>query len=422
MSCSARTSGSSRGIGIPEFPDGRRHDADRGDHPLQHASAPATAAGRRAQRGYRRSSEGQALTMDLAADSWLRRTARGIRASIAGSGGAASPLHDLPAGKRLHQRRAMPRNGSDLTGLELEELVAFRPRAARAARVLIRVTADLSVPDGSTNRGSRHQFPRDDARAARALHRPANARDRRGLRSGNAQAFGRSSTPSCRSLFAPQRRVPHAPARPKRRNVLSAFFRRGRRQAAALRLQSAGHARHLIAAWQDDTPADAAHCSGAPRARVASYRRCWFATTKSGAVASCSRRWSTDIACNEFGGDEIGRLIAPWLVDAARRGRLQRAAAAAAAGRHEHRRALGVGQKHAAPAAEAARRRHRRRLERIRADQPRHLAQATARLRRARRRVQVRGRIHRRGAADRRPEARPLHGAQGRRAATCRTC
>ena len=26
---------------------------------------------------------------------------------------------------------------------------------------------------------------------------------------------------------------------------------------------------------------------------------------------------ATDIACNDFGADEIGRLIAPWLIDAA---------------------------------------------------------------------------------------------------------
>ncbi len=61
-------------------------------------------------------------------------------------------------------------------------------------------------------------------------------------------------------------------------------------------------------------------------------------------------------------------------------------------------------------------------LERFRADQPGHLAQAAARLRLARRRLQVRRRLHRRGAADRRSEARPLHGAQVRAAATCRTC
>src|SRR5690242_20031845 len=37
----------------------------------------------------------------------------------------------------------------DLTGLELEELVIFRPQRLVVHELLIRVTADLSVPDGS---------------------------------------------------------------------------------------------------------------------------------------------------------------------------------------------------------------------------------------------------------------------------------
>ena len=37
----------------------------------------------------------------------------------------------------------------DLTGLDLTEVVAFRPERLALHEVLIRVTADLSVPDGS---------------------------------------------------------------------------------------------------------------------------------------------------------------------------------------------------------------------------------------------------------------------------------
>ena len=37
----------------------------------------------------------------------------------------------------------------DLTGLELKDLVAFQPRRLALHEVLLRVTADLSVPDGS---------------------------------------------------------------------------------------------------------------------------------------------------------------------------------------------------------------------------------------------------------------------------------
>src|SRR5204863_3798019 len=37
----------------------------------------------------------------------------------------------------------------DLTGLEMSELVAFRPERLALHELLIRVSADLSVPDGS---------------------------------------------------------------------------------------------------------------------------------------------------------------------------------------------------------------------------------------------------------------------------------
>jgi hypothetical protein len=39
----------------------------------------------------------------------------------------------------------------DITGLELSDIVAFRPRRLVLHELLIRVTADLSVPDGEEN-------------------------------------------------------------------------------------------------------------------------------------------------------------------------------------------------------------------------------------------------------------------------------
>jgi len=54
----------------------------------------------------------------------------------------------------------------DLTGLEFTELVTFNPRRLALHEVLIRVTADLSVPDGSRIERSRHQFQADDRGAS----------------------------------------------------------------------------------------------------------------------------------------------------------------------------------------------------------------------------------------------------------------
>ena len=90
------------------------------------------------------------------------------------------------------------------------------------------------------------------------------------------------------------------------------------------------------------------------------------------------------------------------------------AAAARAAGGDEHQGRLGLGQEHDAAAAARARQGARPRLGRFRPDQPRHLAQVSARLRQPGRGEQIRRLAHRPRAQDHRPEARSLHGPEGR--------
>ena len=93
--------------------------------------------------------------------------------------------------------------------------------------------------------------------------------------------------------------------------------------------------------------------------------------------------------------------------------RLSTAAPPGATRGHEHQGRVGLGQEHAASAAKSAGGPDRCALGRVRTHQSRHLAQAAARLRRTGLRVQIWRSVHRRRSADHRPEARPIHGAQG---------
>ena len=86
------------------------------------------------------------------------------RAESAAAGAACGPWHpgigsELPSELRPLATIFRPENAftdgasvdelRDLTGLEFEELVIFRPERLAVHELLIRVTADLSVPDGS---------------------------------------------------------------------------------------------------------------------------------------------------------------------------------------------------------------------------------------------------------------------------------
>jgi hypothetical protein len=200
----------------------------------------------------------------------------------------------------------------DLTGMELAELVVFRPRRLALHEVLIRVTADLSVPDGSRIEDLGINFR---AMTRVLLERCIDPRMRE-IDAAYEAARRRLSEIVDNELSLLIAAATAAPALPTRRNALSAFFRRGRRQADVIDLRALGP-RHLIAAWQDNTPADAAH--------AAAHRA--LASVVSMLLVRHDDVWGsrellaplvTGIACNQFAGDEIGRLIAPWLIDAAR--------------------------------------------------------------------------------------------------------
>jgi hypothetical protein len=195
----------------------------------------------------------------------------------------------------------------DLTGLPLPDLVAFRPERLALHELLIRVTADLSVPDGNRIEDlginfreivrailSRHVAPQADAIVARyGALRDEIARVVAG-ELARLRASPSSSTPrrGWRTLFASAAPPPEPPP----------------------------SASQLVAQWEAAAHGDGDPIhAGAARALakvVASllvrHGELWGDLAVIGALA-------TDLACNDVGGDAIGALIEPLIAQAAAR-------------------------------------------------------------------------------------------------------
>ena len=203
----------------------------------------------------------------------------------------------------------------DFAGLDRSDVVAFRPRRLALHELLIRVTADLSVPDGSkiedlgiNFRGitrtilAQHIEPRMDTIEATydAVRRRLAALIEREI----DDMLGRPAAA--------------APAtEPRTMLGRLAFLARRRPQAAPADAGPSREAR--IAQWEarahaSDDPVDAAGYRALARvlsAVLVRHGRIWGSREMIAALA-------TDTACNYAASDEIGRLIEPWLSEAVR--------------------------------------------------------------------------------------------------------
>jgi hypothetical protein len=212
---------------------------------------------------------------------------------------------------------AKARELRDLTGLGYGEVVAFRPQRLALHELLIRVTADLSVPDGSriedlginfrriTGRIlARHVEPRMDEVVA------IYADARRDLAALIDPEIGRALPLPA----VPAAATPPAPVRARLRR----FFSPARPVAAAPETDDDAQAR-LVAEWR----ARAREETGA--IERAAFRA--LAKVVSAVVIRHGRIWGSrdliaslavDLACNEFASDGIGRLIDGCVADAVR--------------------------------------------------------------------------------------------------------
>jgi hypothetical protein len=210
-----------------------------------------------------------------------------------------------------------------LTGFSASELVAFRPERLALHELLIRVTADFAVPDGSRigDLGinfreiagllfERYLLPEMDAITA------VYERTRRELRNAIDAALTGTS-PGCAQAGATG---PAQAAASGKRWPASRLFARAARHRGAAPVPS-------DRAWGPSHIAECERLAGSSedlRQRIV-YRT--LARVMSALFATQGQVWgtrelivstATDIACNDCGGDAIGRNIEPTLARAAR--------------------------------------------------------------------------------------------------------
>lgn len=209
----------------------------------------------------------------------------------------------------------------DLTGLDLFDLVAFRPQRLVLHEVLIRVTADFSVPDGPRLEDLGINFRRMShtiiaSYADRHMDSIIAAYDalRRELASlveAELALMLGAQPPAARSV----RPLPDNGGGLLRRLLRGIGMRGGLRAGGGA---TSGGRSDRSEGVEGHLPDDAGRREAAQRALK---RVTWALFNRHG------RLWgdheliaslATDIACNEFGSEEIGRLIEPCVAEAAR--------------------------------------------------------------------------------------------------------
>jgi len=209
---------------------------------------------------------------------------------------------------------------ADLTGIDINDLVAFRPERLVLHELLVRVTADFSVPSGSrvedlginfremVDTLLRQLVPRMPAvhaaydalraRIASIVERELAARIDPPVAGGKDSDL-RRETGWLRRIFGPAQTAtpPPGPATP------------------------AAGPDGAIAAWRiaalgqpGEDRLHAAACRALARAVGALAGRHGGVTGMRGLIAAIA----TDLACNDYGSEAIGALLDPWLVEAAR--------------------------------------------------------------------------------------------------------
>lgn len=224
---------------------------------------------------------------------------------------ALLPLATVYRTEHVFTTLRQARELADLTGLPMEELVAFRPERLVVHELLARVTADFTVEDGRRTEDLGINFRRltgiildryiaphmaDIVAAYEALrarlHAAVTAELQRGLHGEPAAAAAKTGW-----LARMLRARPQAPATDDGESLDMRAVRRWENAAAAAA-----------------DPLNAAACAALARvadAMLTRHGRLWRDPALIAAVA-------TDLACNDYGSDEIGRLIEPYIDQAAR--------------------------------------------------------------------------------------------------------
>ena len=208
---------------------------------------------------------------------------------------------------------------ADLTGLDTHDLVAFRPERLALHELLIRVTADYSVPSGSRVEDLGINFREMvDTLLARhlAARMPEVIAAYDALRA--RIAFVIESELSAR--FDPPAPVKVGDVSRSGAGWIRRLLRSAAPQSAGAAAPAAGP-EAAIASWRIAAQAS----SGKDRMHAAAYRA--LARTVGAITGRHGGMWgtrellvsvATDLACNDYCSEAIGALIDPWLAEAAR--------------------------------------------------------------------------------------------------------
>jgi hypothetical protein len=198
----------------------------------------------------------------------------------------------------------------DLSGLEFTDVVAFRPERLVLHELLVRITADLSVPDGQKIEDLGINF-REMTRVILGRHIEPHMESIVAAYETMRQAVAARVANEVNALFDASKPVPPKPG------GLRALFRR--REAHDTREREADSAQRMIAEWQrlagasdDSVERAAAHAlAKVLSALLARHGGVWGSRE---IVASLA----TNIACNDAGSETIGRMIEPMIAAAAK--------------------------------------------------------------------------------------------------------
>ena len=202
----------------------------------------------------------------------------------------------------------------DLTGLPLSELATLRPRRLALHELLVRVTADFSVPEGPRIEDLGINFRRIVGHIQSVYVEPEMARiDAAGTDVRRRLAAAIASELTIHDV------APDRPVDPVSKPRFAAFLSRlAGRQTAPVAQAAAGIERNRVAAWTrraqaTDDPLQRAALSALAKvanAMLIRHERIWGGTELLAAIAN-------DLAWNDFGSAEMGRLIEPCLAAAA---------------------------------------------------------------------------------------------------------
>ncbi len=232
----------------------------------------------------------------------------GIRSQLPA---AVLPLSTVFRAENVLTSLAEAHERSAFTGLEPEDLVAFRPERLVVHELLIRVMADLSVPDGAEYADLGLNFREITATIHRSYiepHQPEIARACDGLRCRAAALIESELTSSLFAAAVDRREPPGG-------GVLRLFGRPRRPQPPSESIED--KERRVLAEWQQraaasDDPLVA--CALRTLACLAAALRVRHGRIRGDRALLTTV--ATDLVCNEHGREMVGRMIEPHIAPA----------------------------------------------------------------------------------------------------------